>query len=348
MPRPTPAPLPPENAALPFGSSRRLRGAGLMPTLRLSMVCRLAVSEQARQRRRPGSSRSLEGGWGRSSMDPQQGAEGGWKRQILEGGASEGINRWMWRVNPLRHRFCHGLQPRAAAAAEQAQIGGKSMKEGRTQPRLRGRTGARFPLRMGSPVGLRRLRRHLENDLPQGIVVRAWGSPFFPWSYLRRNIEALEREDGWRCLPPRRRRSLCRDLLRVRSRFFLQVRAWRLAIDEHFAADRERDCTLCDHCGACCEIASGLAAFPPLTELPTGWRRRFNEGLGRWHRFCPFLWELEGTGRSRCAIHPWRPLPCRAFGEEECAYLKTGRPPLPSQGTALDPLPCRVGERGAE
>lgn len=78
----------------------------------------------------------------------------------------------------------------------------------------------------------------------------------------------------------------------------------------------------CSHCGGCCEIASGFPSFPRATSLPLRWQQLFGAGLGEGHRFCAFLWEFDASGRSVCAIHPWRPAPCRAFAEDECAFLK--------------------------
>jgi hypothetical protein len=78
----------------------------------------------------------------------------------------------------------------------------------------------------------------------------------------------------------------------------------------------------CDHCGFCCEIASGLAEFPADSLLPSSWRRIFGNGLGRGHRFCAFLWEYKRSGRRFCSVHPWRSKACRVFEEEECAYMK--------------------------
>ncbi len=77
----------------------------------------------------------------------------------------------------------------------------------------------------------------------------------------------------------------------------------------------------CSHCGGCCEIASGFPDFPPETGIPQRWQRIFGDGLGKGHRFCAFLWELDASGQSLCAIHPWRSNPCRTFEEDECEFF---------------------------
>lgn len=67
--------------------------------------------------------------------------------------------------------------------------------------------------------------------------------------------------------------------------------------------------------------------FPHPGELPAEWEGLFANGLGRGHRFCPFLWEDNGTGGSLCSIYPFRSNPCRLFGLEECDFFwKTSEP----------------------
>jgi hypothetical protein len=177
------------------------------------------------------------------------------------------------------------------------------------------------------PSALRRISQSYQRRAWRRMVHRALGSPFFPRVFVARNFHALATEPGWQRLPIRLRKVASLRLLLERSRFFLELTACRrrpsslLKSPElsYFRATETVD--YCDHCGACCEIASGLAEFPAGTPLPARWRGLFGAGLGRWHRFCPFLWGQPQMG-SECAIHTWRPLPCRAFEQDECDYLK--------------------------
>lgn len=151
----------------------------------------------------------------------------------------------------------------------------------------------------------------------------------FPLTFLLRNFRILRKEPHWRTLSIAARRGLLLALVKERVRFFMEVRQWvrekqgggdRLHIapgDPPLFQDQ-----YCNRCGACCEFASGLPDFPFPGEIPVHWLDVFGEGLGRGHRFCPFLWEDRAGRRSICSIHPWRPVPCRSFEEEECAYLK--------------------------
>ena len=77
----------------------------------------------------------------------------------------------------------------------------------------------------------------------------------------------------------------------------------------------------CNKCGLCCEVASGMADFPAPEALPGRWREVFANGLGRGHRFCPFLWEDNGSGGGLCSIYPLRSNPCRLFEFEECDFF---------------------------
>jgi len=77
----------------------------------------------------------------------------------------------------------------------------------------------------------------------------------------------------------------------------------------------------CNKCGLCCEVASGMPDFPAPGALPGRWREIFANGLGRGHRFCPFLWEDNGSGGGFCSIYPLRSNPCRLFGSEECDFF---------------------------
>ncbi|HBD07987.1 MAG TPA: hypothetical protein DCZ69_06965 [Syntrophobacteraceae bacterium] len=179
------------------------------------------------------------------------------------------------------------------------------------------------------PSEIRRIARGYENRSLRRMVQQALASPYFPWFFLVRNLQNLTSEPRWRRLPIRLREVASMRLLLERSRFFLELAAWRrhqpavLETSASFRLTHEEALGYCDHCGACCEIASGRAQFPAVTPFPARWQGLFAAGLGRWHRFCPFLWERP-PGGSLCAIHPWRPLACRVFEKEECDYLKKG------------------------
>jgi hypothetical protein len=84
----------------------------------------------------------------------------------------------------------------------------------------------------------------------------------------------------------------------------------------------------CNKCGLCCEVASGKPDFPAPQELPGRWREIFASGLGRGHRFCPFLWEDNGSGGGFCSIYPLRTNPCRLFDSEECDFLWKSSEPV--------------------
>jgi len=102
--------------------------------------------------------------------------------------------------------------------------------------------------------------------------------------------------------------------------------------------DLDRQSDYCSHCGGCCEIASGFPDFPLESALPLRWQRLFGDGLGKGHRVCAFLWELNASGMSLCAIHPWRSNPCRIFEEAECAYFMKdleGHPPFRGQDISM-------------
>ncbi len=164
------------------------------------------------------------------------------------------------------------------------------------------------------------------------LVRQALSDPFFPRTYLVRNLLALEQEPAWKRCTPRLQRAWLLQVILQRSDFFLQVRQWvqtqdgNAAAGDFAAAERPPANGYCNHCGECCEIASGLPQFPVPDQLPLDWQLIFAAGLGRHHRFCAFLWEIAGSGRSLCAIHRWRPLPCRLFEKDECDYLRQHPP----------------------
>lgn len=206
-----------------------------------------------------------------------------------------------------------------------------------------------------------RRRRHRSRPGRALVRDRRWRSvvsaglrhPLFPRTFLARNVRVLEQEERWKAAPVRIKRVLARRLLLERCRFFNEVvgrlqarlelpsfgpRSRRSEIRPGFSVFRQpgddllgqagsgdsfRFSGYCDHCGGCCEIASGYPDFPDSGVLPLSWQRAFGDGLGRNHRFCPFLWEIAGSGWSVCAIHPWRPNPCRIFEQDECRRLKS-------------------------
>ncbi|MCE5333948.1 MAG: YkgJ family cysteine cluster protein [Desulfobacteraceae bacterium] len=115
-------------------------------------------------------------------------------------------------------------------------------------------------------------------------------------------------------------------LLRERILIFAEVKAWRRPQSaserrEAFRLKSLQPPEYCNKCGLCCEVASGIADFPFPSGLPERWKEIFAQGLGRGHRFCPFLWENNGEGGSLCSIYPWRSNPCRLFDIEECDFF---------------------------
>lgn len=161
-------------------------------------------------------------------------------------------------------------------------------------------------------------------------IRRALGNPLFPFTFLLRNVMALDREPNWHQRPVDLKRSDLLRLLEERSAVFCEVMDWLITRGEDrervaatvIESSRRRDLSsYCTHCGGCCEIASGLPEFPAGVKIPPAWKNLFGVGLGPWQRFCPFLWEAHGKGLSLCAIHEWRPNPCRSFAEDECRYL---------------------------
>ncbi len=179
-------------------------------------------------------------------------------------------------------------------------------------------------------AGMRRQTRRAR--AARRIILRALADPDFPLTFFARNVVAVKREAAWVHLPVRVQRDHLLRMLRERSCVFLEVKI-RLEIQEDRRKPRsvrtdEDSASLafiqsyCNDCGVCCEIASGYPDFPPCADIPARWKNIFGGGLGKGHRFCPFLLEPEGSGRSLCGIHPWRPNPCRIFEEDECRYLR--------------------------
>ena len=173
-------------------------------------------------------------------------------------------------------------------------------------------------------------RRQIHRSAPRSL-----NHAFFPITFFVRNVMTLTTEAAWNRASPRLQRMKIRNLLEERSKFFFEVVRW---LDQHgeakIDARTEEGCraykgkgdppsvdSYCTHCGGCCEIASGLPDFPSESIIPARWQRMFGEGLGRGHRFCPFLREERLSGGSLCAIHSWRSHPCRVFEAEECQFL---------------------------
>jgi hypothetical protein len=177
---------------------------------------------------------------------------------------------------------------------------------------------------------LRSLGKARKSDRIAPATALALRSRCFPLTFFVRNLLTLQQESGWLRASGRFRKRRALHLLEERARIFLAVQRWirtrqgkaewrkqfRLVFREMVSPEG-----YCSHCGGCCEIASGFPDFPPETEIPLRWQRIFGDGLGRNHRFCAFLWEWDASGRSLCAIHPWRSNPCRIFDEEECQFF---------------------------
>lgn len=153
----------------------------------------------------------------------------------------------------------------------------------------------------------------------------------FPLSFLLRNFRVLRQETSWKGLPHRLRRALLLDVVYGRWHFFLEIMRWKHEKNHgkvgNFGSTGSLSASTgiqeyCNHCGACCEFASGMPDFHSTEGIPAHWQKVFGEGLGRGHRFCPFLWENRASHGSLCSIHLWRPAPCRSFEAEECEYLK--------------------------
>jgi hypothetical protein len=177
---------------------------------------------------------------------------------------------------------------------------------------------------------LRSLRKARKGGKIAPATASALKSRCFPLTFFVRNLLTLQQESGWLRASRRVRKNRVIRILEERAQIFLAVRKWireRQGRDEWRKQFRfvPRESSLpegyCSHCGGCCEIASGFPDFPPETEIPSRWQRIFGNGLGKGHRFCAFLWEWDASGRSFCAIHPWRSNPCRIFDEEECQFF---------------------------
>jgi hypothetical protein len=171
-----------------------------------------------------------------------------------------------------------------------------------------------------------RLKRYLKTKGATGnVAVKSLCAPGFPLYYVIRNLGWLKRETWWTTLSPRARGVRALRIVRERIAIFNEVKNWRknkgsaqmsiLKVADMNAPE------YCNKCGLCCEVASGMPDFPAPGALPGRWREIFANGLGRGHRFCPFLWEDNGSGGGLCSIYSLRSNPCRLFGSEECDFL---------------------------
>jgi len=171
-----------------------------------------------------------------------------------------------------------------------------------------------------------RLKRSLKRKGAAGnAAVKGLCAPGFPLYYVLRNLGWLKREKWWTTLSPRAKRTRALRMIRERIAIFNEVKNWRknqgsAQIPILNVLDRNVP-DYCNKCGLCCEVASGMPDFPAPGALPGRWREIFANGLGRGHRFCPFLWEDNGSGGGFCSIYPLRSNPCRLFGSEECDFF---------------------------
>lgn len=173
------------------------------------------------------------------------------------------------------------------------------------------------------------LKRYLKKKNPGAtgsFIQKNLCDPAFPLFFLLRNLSWLQRERWWNDLSSRARRVQAAKILRERIVFFNEVKVWG---KKHSCGENGTQGTAppqdvpsyCNKCGLCCEVASGMPDFPPTSKLPDRWRRMFGNGLGKGHRFCPFLWEDGSAGGSLCSVYPWRSNPCRVFESEECDFF---------------------------
>lgn len=165
-------------------------------------------------------------------------------------------------------------------------------------------------------------------------LIKEIRDPYFPMTFFLRNLSRLQLERCWSRRPLRIQGADTLRLLAERCEILGEIRILMRKSGPRNGAKPEdivkTPAGYCDHCGFCCEIASGLPDFPPESRLPDEWRRIFGQGLGRGHRFCAFLWEVKRSGKSLCSVHPWRSRPCRVFEAEECAFMKEDPGFIPS------------------
>lgn len=171
-----------------------------------------------------------------------------------------------------------------------------------------------------------RLKKYFRKNLPKNrSSAKTLCDPGFPLYFIIRNLGWLKGEKWWSELPLRSRRAHAVRIVHERIAIFSEVKKWKKAHNQKSLAP-EIDIEMkppqyCNKCGLCCEVASGMPDFPTCGELPAKWKGLFGDGLGQGHRFCPFLWEDNGTGGSLCSIYQFRSNPCRLFGPEECEFF---------------------------
>jgi Fe-S-cluster containining protein len=173
-----------------------------------------------------------------------------------------------------------------------------------------------------------------------GVAVKALCAPGFPLYYVLRNLGWLKREKWWTTLSPRARRTHALRMVRERIAIFNEVKNWRKNQESAKMPTLKvagmNAPGYCNKCGLCCEVASGMPDFPAPGVLPGLWREIFASGLGQGHRFCPFLWEDNGSGGGLCSIYPLRSNPCRLFEFEECDFFwKSPEPAELSNGRQI-------------
>lgn len=171
-----------------------------------------------------------------------------------------------------------------------------------------------------------RLKRSLKKKGATGnAAVKGLCAPGFPLYYVLRNLGWLKREKWWTTLSPRARRAHALRMVWERIAIFNEVKNWRKNQESAqvptLKVANMNTPGYCNKCGLCCEVASGMPDFPAPNALPGRWPEIFANGLGRGHRFCPFLWEDNGSGGGLCSIYPLRSNPCRLFGSEECDFF---------------------------
>ncbi len=176
-----------------------------------------------------------------------------------------------------------------------------------------------------------------ERELPETGPSGHFVTPGSPFTMCSETWVWLQQEKWWTTLCLRSRRVLALKIVGERVTMFNEVRKWRKGRQTARTspvklADMNAP-AYCNKCGLCCEVASGMPDFPAPEELPAGWREVFANGLGQGHRFCPFLWEDNGSGGGFCSIYPLRSNPCRLFGFEECDFFWKSSEPVELSST---------------
>ena len=187
-----------------------------------------------------------------------------------------------------------------------------------------------------------RLKRSLKRKGDAAnCTVKLLCQPGFPLYYMLRNLGWLKGERWWASLSLRARRVNAIRMLGQRTAIFKEVKNWRqnrktAQIPAPNTADNLSAPEYCNKCGLCCEVASGMPDFPLPEALPAGWSELFGNGLGRGHRFCPFLWEDNFSRGGFCSIYCLRSNPCRLFGPDECDFFwKSAEPDELSDGRKI-------------